>query len=80
MWSPLLIFFLTMTSQLADETGKLPPWLAKGVNAMWNMMWNSYDTAFKPVFGDGERTEERGDKGKCSFKGEKGALLESNSA
>lgn len=57
-WAPLLIFFLTMTGFLADETGKLPPWLAKGVAMMFNVMWMSYDAVFKPIFGDGERTEE----------------------
>lgn len=56
-WAPLLVFFLTMTSLLAGETGKLPPWLARGLTMMFNLMWMSYDMAFKPIFGDGERTE-----------------------
>lgn len=61
-WAPLLVFFLTMTSFLADETGKLPRWLAGGVSGMFNLMWMSYEAIFKPVFGDGERTEDEGDK------------------
>ncbi|KAG6039870.1 hypothetical protein E4U41_001947 [Claviceps citrina] len=56
-WMPLLVFFLAMTGILADETGKLPLWLARGVALMFSFMWVSYDVAFKPVFGDGERTE-----------------------
>lgn len=56
-WAPLLVFFFTMTSVLADKTGKLPAWLARGVALMFNFMWIFYDVAFKPVFGDGERTE-----------------------
>jgi hypothetical protein len=54
----MLIIFLTMSEFLADETGKLPPWLAKGVATMFNAMWMSYDAVFNPIFGDGERTEE----------------------
>ncbi|KND90030.1 hypothetical protein TOPH_05372 [Tolypocladium ophioglossoides CBS 100239] len=61
-WAPLLIFFLTMTNFLADETGKLPRWLAGGVAGMFNLMWMSYDAMFKPVFGDGERTEDGDEK------------------
>lgn len=58
LWAPMLILFLTMSEFLADETGNLPPWLAKGVAMMFNGMWMSYDAVFKPIFGDGERTEE----------------------
>ncbi|PNY23212.1 Uncharacterized protein TCAP_06827 [Tolypocladium capitatum] len=56
-WAPLLIFVFTMTNFLADETGRLPRWLAGAVSGMFNLMWMSYDAIFKPVFGDGERTE-----------------------
>ncbi|KAG5982701.1 hypothetical protein E4U55_001491 [Claviceps digitariae] len=56
-WAPLLIFFLTAMHTLADETGKLPSWLARGVAMLFDLMWVSYDVVFKPVFGDGERTE-----------------------
>ncbi|KYK59047.1 gliotoxin biosynthesis protein GliK [Drechmeria coniospora] len=55
-WAPLLVFFLTMTNVLADETGKLPTWLASCVTGSFNLMWLSYDAVFKPIFGDGERT------------------------
>ncbi|TWU71026.1 hypothetical protein ED733_000807 [Metarhizium rileyi] len=58
IWAPLLVFFFIMTGFLADETGRLPPWLAKGVTLMFNIMWTTYDAIFKPVFGDGERTVE----------------------
>ncbi|UNI16936.1 hypothetical protein JDV02_003318 [Purpureocillium takamizusanense] len=59
-WAPLLIIFLTMTGLMADETGKLPRWLAGGVTAMFNLMWMSYDSVYSKVFGDGERTEPDG--------------------
>ncbi|KAK2612743.1 hypothetical protein QQS21_001194 [Conoideocrella luteorostrata] len=57
LWAPLLIFCVSMTRFLADETGRLPPWLARVVAMIFNIMWMSYDAIFKPVFGDGERTE-----------------------
>ncbi|OAQ68743.1 gliotoxin biosynthesis protein GliK [Pochonia chlamydosporia 170] len=69
LWAPLLIFILSMTGFLADETGKLPPWLAKGVAMLFNVMWMSYDVAFKPIFGDGERTEEENSEDEGSLVG-----------
>lgn len=60
MWAPLLLFLLKTTGLLADETGRLPPQLAAGMNMLFNLMWLSYDVAFKPIFGDGERTEADG--------------------
>ena len=60
-WAPLLIIFLTMTGLMADETGKLPGWLAGGVTAMFNLMWISYDSVYSKIFGDGERTEAERD-------------------
>lgn len=58
LWAPLLIFYLITSRFLADETGKLPPWLAGGVTSIFNIMWMSYDAVFKSIFGDGEKTEE----------------------
>ncbi|KAM4054473.1 AIG2-like family protein [Hirsutella rhossiliensis] len=62
-WGPLLITFLKTTSLLADDTGRLPARLAAGLNLLFNLMWMSYDTIFKPVFGDGERTGSDGSDG-----------------
>ncbi|GAO13198.1 uncharacterized protein UV8b_03609 [Ustilaginoidea virens] len=59
-WAPFFVFFFLVMprSRLLDEdTGKLPSWLARGVAIMFKAMWMSYDMVFKPVFGDGERTE-----------------------
>ncbi|KAH8905019.1 hypothetical protein BR93DRAFT_929264 [Coniochaeta sp. PMI_546] len=43
---------------LADETGRVPKWLAVYMTVLLNLIWMTYDNVFKPVFGDGERTEE----------------------
>lgn len=57
LWAPPLMACLGMARVLADQTGNLPPWLAHGLSILNNFMWLTYDVAFKPVFGDGERTE-----------------------
>ena len=41
--------------------GNAPHWLAVLMAVVMNLMWMSYDNVFKPVFGDGERTEESKD-------------------
>jgi len=40
----------------------MPLWLAVAMGAMFNLVWMSYDVVFKPIFGDGERTEEERSK------------------
>jgi hypothetical protein len=55
------VFFLlviTLSRFLADKNGKLPKWLAALLAITFNLIWMAYDVAFKPLFGDGERTEE----------------------
>lgn len=44
----------------ADERGRVPRWLAVYMAVLINVVWMTYDGVFKPVFGDGERTEEEG--------------------
>ncbi|KAG5926644.1 hypothetical protein E4U42_003081 [Claviceps africana] len=56
-WAPLFVSSFIAIGTLADETGKLPSWLARGVAVLFGLMWLSYDVVFKPAFGDGERTE-----------------------
>ncbi|KAM5347873.1 hypothetical protein ACJ41O_007697 [Fusarium nematophilum] len=58
------VIFLTVMSLskiLADKDGKIPRWLAITVTVLFNVTWMTYDSVFKPVFGDGERTEDPGD-------------------
>ncbi|KAG6007010.1 hypothetical protein E4U21_006530 [Claviceps maximensis] len=56
-WTPLLLFFSTVTRVMADDTGNLPFWLTRVVAGLFDLMWVSYDIVFKPLYGDGERTE-----------------------
>ncbi|PHH85283.1 hypothetical protein CDD83_656 [Cordyceps sp. RAO-2017] len=56
-WAPLLMAFFKTTHLLADETGRLPKWLAAAMNMVFGLMWINYEAILKPLFGDGERTE-----------------------
>jgi hypothetical protein len=54
----------------ADVEGKLPKWLIKITGVVFIMLWASYDTVFKKLYGDGERTiGQKGDEDGSSAKG-----------
>lgn len=55
--APLVLFFMGIAKALADKDGKYPPVLATASTIMFNLVWMAYDHIFKPIFGDGERTE-----------------------
>lgn len=57
-WGVLFLSIITMSRYLADKDGKLPKWLAALLTITFNLIWMTYDFVFKPLFGDGERTEE----------------------
>ncbi|RDA94696.1 hypothetical protein CP533_6798 [Ophiocordyceps camponoti-saundersi (nom. inval.)] len=61
IWSPMLLVFIKLTGFLVDDTGKLPAGLATLLSMWLNLMWLSYEFIFKPIFGDGERTEAAND-------------------
>lgn len=61
VWMPLILFIFTTSKLFADKHGRLPPWMVKLVNAIFEAAWASYDNFFKPTFGDGERTVQDGD-------------------
>jgi len=60
MWAPMLLLVMGTSRLLSDGKGRAPLWLALGIGAVFNLMWMSYDHLFRPVFGDGERTEDSG--------------------
>ncbi|KAK4132060.1 hypothetical protein BT67DRAFT_463936 [Trichocladium antarcticum] len=68
-WAPLVILIMVGGRVFADETGRSPPWLVGVSTVVMNLVWASYDSVGKGVFGDGERTideaEEGGLKGKA---------------
>lgn len=57
MWLPFLLLLFQIMQQFQDKDGKLPLWAAKILAAFFGAVWTSYDDFFKPVFGDGERTD-----------------------
>jgi hypothetical protein len=61
---PLLMLFFGLGRLFADKNGNLPPALMLLTAAFFNLSWRFYDMVLKPVFGDGERTEEK--KGKSA--------------
>ncbi|KAL2017747.1 hypothetical protein VTK56DRAFT_1717 [Thermocarpiscus australiensis] len=55
-WAPLVIMVMYGGRLVADDRGRLPPWLAALSAVIFNSMWLSYDCVGKRLFGDGERT------------------------
>lgn len=58
LWVPALITIISLSKLLAGPDGRSPPWLVRGSNLLFNVMWTTYDYFFAPIFGDGERTME----------------------
>lgn len=56
VWLPLLVSLLCLTRIFADKQGRSPAWLRRSSQTAYRIVWASYDTVFKPIFGDGERT------------------------
>ncbi|KAG6354245.1 hypothetical protein INS49_004850 [Diaporthe citri] len=55
---PIMGLFLGLSKWLADDRGKIPLWLGLFMETLFHAVWLGYDRVFKPVFGDGERTED----------------------
>ena len=54
----MMILMLSASKLFADKQGRMPLWIAVCMGGVFNLMWTSYDYLLKPIFGDGERTEE----------------------
>lgn len=83
LWGPSFLLFFSLMTLLVDKDGNLPRWVAVFMTVMSNLVWMTYDGVFKPVFGDGERTQEeddgfrrRGWRGHASADEEKVRLLQ----
>ncbi|POS75813.1 hypothetical protein DHEL01_v205797 [Diaporthe helianthi] len=59
---PLMGLFFGLSKWLADDKGKIPLWLGLYIETLFHVIWLGYDRVFKPVFGDGERTEDDEDE------------------
>ena len=59
-WLPLITAIFGLNALFADDKGQAPKWLALITGAVFRGVWISYDKFFYGMFGDGERTQERG--------------------
>lgn len=59
---PLMGLFLGLSKWLADDRGKIPLWFGLFMETLFHLVWLGYDRIFKPVFGDGERTEDEDER------------------
>ena len=62
IWGPIIALIFMFGRMFRDEQGKAPGWLRRITLAIFAGVWLSYDRAFKPLFGDGERTLNDDDK------------------
>jgi hypothetical protein len=60
IWAPLIVFVFAAGRLFADKNGRYPAWLARLSAIIFSSIWASYDSFFKGLFGDGERTIEAG--------------------
>ncbi|KAI7279306.1 hypothetical protein KC345_g5445 [Hortaea werneckii] len=64
LWLPVVSFIFLMSPMFQDEHGRQPQWLREFSGAIFKAVWASYDSFFKPMFGDGERSiADGGDDG-----------------
>jgi hypothetical protein len=57
LWVPFLLMLFGLAKMVQDENGNTPQWYATLMEWFFMAMWATYDTAYKNMFGDGERTE-----------------------
>lgn len=56
IWLPIVSMVFAMGKIFVDEKGRQPAWMREFTGAVFKGTWASYDSFFKPMFGDGERT------------------------
>ncbi|EFQ36343.1 gliotoxin biosynthesis protein GliK [Colletotrichum graminicola M1.001] len=56
-WVPVLLLFV-LSKALANKEGRAPLWIGVALGVVFNLLWMAYDGVLKPVFGDGERTQD----------------------
>lgn len=58
-WLPFIMTIFAMQKAFSDDQGVAPTWLKVLAGAIFQACWASYDSYFKDIFGDGERTVPR---------------------
>ncbi|KAF2810554.1 uncharacterized protein BDZ99DRAFT_417051 [Mytilinidion resinicola] len=59
-WMPVLAVLFQLQERFKDERGRSPAWVVALLAVVFGGVWGSYDGVFRPLFGDGERTEGEG--------------------
>ncbi|KAI9833497.1 MAG: hypothetical protein M1819_003655 [Sarea resinae] len=59
-WAPFFALILLLNRLLADKSGRSPAWLMAFTAHVFSAAWANYDSTFKPIFGEGERTIYKG--------------------
>lgn len=62
-FGPIMLFSILLGKRLADKNGRPPLWLVIFMGMAVNSLWAVYDCIMKPIFGDGERTQEESGSG-----------------
>lgn len=57
VWIPFMLFLFALMQLNQDKDGNVPSWVARFAAIIFGGVWRSYDNVFKPMFGDGERTD-----------------------
>ena len=77
LWGPALVALFTGNRIFADNKGRAPKWFSRYGDALFTVVWTSYDKVFKRLFGDGERTASPDTNRKLSEKDGGPSLVES---
>lgn len=59
LWAPFILLVFAIGKMVQDKKGRAPKWYADLMQGLFASMWRTYDNFFKPLFGDGERTQEK---------------------
>ncbi|KAE9977372.1 hypothetical protein EG328_002104 [Venturia inaequalis] len=59
LYGPFILLILAIGKMVQDKKGRAPKWYAELMQGIFASAWRTYDGFFKPLFGDGERTQEK---------------------
>ncbi|QDS67681.1 hypothetical protein FKW77_005264 [Venturia effusa] len=59
IYMPFILLIFAIGRMVQDKKGRSPKWYTELLQGFFVSTWRTYDGFFKPLFGDGERTQER---------------------
>lgn len=59
LYAPFILLLFAIGKMVQDKKGRVPKWYAELIQGVFASAWRTYDGVFKPLFGDGERTQEK---------------------